>query len=110
MGVTIETIAAGDGINFPQRGQTAVVHYVGTLTNGQKFDSSRDKGRPFRFQVGAGRVIRGWDEGVAQMSVGQRATLTCTPDFAYGDRDVGNGLIPAGSTLVFDVELLSIEG
>lgn len=59
---------------------------AGTLTNGTKFDSSRDRGRPFRFKIGKGEVIRGWDEGVAQMSVGQRAKLTCSPDYAYGER------------------------
>lgn len=59
---------------------------VGTLTNGTKFDSSRDRGKPFKFEIGAGQVIRGWDEGVAQMSVGQRAKLTCSPDYAYGER------------------------
>ncbi len=60
--------------------------YVGTLTNGKKFDSSKDRGKPFKFKIGKGQVIRGWDEGVAQMSVGERAKLTCSPDYAYGDR------------------------
>lgn len=107
MGVTKETIKAGDGVTFPQRGQRVHVHYTGTLTNGKKFDSSRDRGQPFSFTIGRGEVIRGWDEGVAQMSVGEQAKLTCTPDFAYGDRGFP-GAIPPNSTLVFDVELLRI--
>lgn len=85
------------------------VHYTGTLTDGKKFDSSRDRGEPFVFVLGVGQVIKGWDEGVAQLSVGERAKLTCTPDYAYGSRDVGNGLIPANSTLIFDVELIKVE-
>ena len=63
-----------------------VVHYTGTLENGVKFDSSRDRGVPFKFRLGRGEVIKGWDQGVAQMCVGQRATLKCSPDFAYGSR------------------------
>ena len=86
MGVEIETSQAGDGTTFPQRGQTVTVHYTGTLTDGTKFDSSRDRGQPFQFVIGTGQVIKGWDEGVAQMSVGQRAAFTCSPDYAYGDR------------------------
>ena len=107
MGVEIETSQAGDGNTFPQTGQTVTVHYTGTLTDGTKFDSSRDRGQPFQFVIGKGQVIKGWDEGVAQLSVGQRATLTCSPDYAYGDRGYP-GLIPPASTLVFDVELLGI--
>ncbi|KAL7827439.1 hypothetical protein AOLI_G00070130 [Acnodon oligacanthus] len=86
MGVEVETITPGDGSTFPKKGQTCVVHYVGSLTDGRKFDSSRDRGKPFKFKIGKQEVIRGWDEGVAQMSVGQRAKLTCTPDFAYGSK------------------------
>lgn len=108
MGVQIETSQAGDGQTFPQRGQRVTVHYTGTLTDGTKFDSSRDRGTPFSFTIGMGQVIKGWDEGVAQMSVGQRATLTCSPDYAYGDRGYP-GIIPPASTLVFDVELLGID-
>ena len=84
------------------------VFLTGTLTNGKKFDSSRDRGKPFEFKLGMGQVIRGWDEGVAQMSVGQRANLTCSPDYAYGDRGAG-GVIPPNATLIFDVELLSFK-
>jgi len=105
MGVDIETIKAGDGANFPPKGSKVQVHYTGTLTNGNKFDSSRDRGKPFEFVLGQGQVIKGWDEGVAQMSRGQRAKLTCSADYAYGSRGFP-GLIPPNSTLVFDVELL----
>ncbi|XP_041847758.1 peptidyl-prolyl cis-trans isomerase FKBP1A-like [Melanotaenia boesemani] len=105
MGVDVETIKPGDGKTFPKRGNTVTVHYVGTLTNGKKFDSSRDRGEPFQFKLGAGEVIRGWDEGVAQMSVGQLAKLTCSPDYAYGSRGYPP-IIPANSTLIFEVELL----
>nr|XP_027206960.1 12 kDa FK506-binding protein-like [Penaeus vannamei] len=88
--------------------KTVVVHYTGTLTDGSKFDSSRDRGKPFRFRIGHGEVIRGWDEGVAQMSVGQKAKLTCTPDYAYGERGFP-GVIPPNSVLIFDVELINVE-
>ncbi len=108
MGVEIETLQPGDGRTFPRTGQTVVVHYTGTLTDGKKFDSSRDRGSPFRFTIGKGQVIRGWDEGVAQLSVGQRAKLTCSPDYAYGPRGYP-GVIPPNATLIFDVELISIE-
>jgi len=108
MGVEIETLQPGDNQTFPQRGQTVTVHYTGTLTDGTVFDSSRTRNSPFQFRIGVGQVIRGWDEGVAKMSVGQRARLTCSPDFAYGDRGYP-GIIPPGSVLVFDVELLGIS-
>merc|ERR1739844_174595 len=107
MGVDVETITAGDGTSYPKKGQTVAVHYTGTLTNGKKFDSSRDRGKRFEFKLGAGQVIRGWDEGVAQMCKGQRAKLTCSPDFAYGERGFP-GVIPQNATLIFDVELLEI--
>jgi len=84
------------------------MHYVGTLQKGGlKFDSSRDKKKPFVFTIGAGQVIRGWDEGVAKMSLGELATLEITPDYGYGDQGVG-GVIPGGATLLFEVELLKI--
>ncbi|NP_001133486.1 FK506-binding protein 1A [Salmo salar] len=108
MGVEIETITPGDGRTFPKKGQTCVVHYVGSLTDGRKFDSSRDNDKPFRFKIGKQEVIRGWEEGVVQMSVGQRARLTCSPDFAYGEKG-HPGIIPPNATLLFDVELLSLE-
>jgi FK506-binding protein 1 len=81
----------------------------GTLLNGNKFDSSVERGQPFQTKIGVGQVIKGWDEGVPQLSLGQKAKLTCTPDYAYG----ANGyppVIPANSTLVFEVELLKING
>uniref|UniRef100_H2Z165 peptidylprolyl isomerase n=1 Tax=Ciona savignyi TaxID=51511 RepID=H2Z165_CIOSA len=108
MGVEIETIKPGDGVNFPNRGQTVAVHYTGTLENGTKFDSSYDRGKPFTFRIGLGQVIRGWDEGVAQMSIGQKAKLTCSPDYAYGSRG-HPGVIPPNATLIFVVELLGID-
>lgn len=113
----------------PPPGSTVTVHYVGTLTNGNEFDSSRSRGKPFQFVIGKGQVIKGWDEGVAQMSKGQRAKLTCTPDYAYGERGFPP-VIPANSSaslycsinneqptntplataaLIFDVELLDFQ-
>lgn len=82
--------------------------FSGTLTNGKKFDSSRDRNSPFEFVIGKGQVIKGWDEGVAQMSIGQQAKLTCSPDYAYGPAGAG-GVIPPNATLIFDVELLNIK-
>ncbi|KAG5835967.1 peptidyl-prolyl cis-trans isomerase FKBP1A-like [Anguilla rostrata] len=108
MGVEVETIHPGDGKTFPKPGQKCVVHYVGCLTNGKTFDSSRERNKPFSFKIGKGDVIRGWDEGVQQMSVGQRAKLTCSPDYAYGSEGYAP-IIPGNATLVFDVELLRIE-
>lgn len=93
MGVDVEVTQPGDGKTYAKSGQTVVVHYTGTLTNGKKFDSSRDRGKPFRFKIGRGEVIRGWDEGVARMSVGERAKLTCSPDYGYGARGAG-GVYP----------------
>ncbi len=107
MSVEIEVLTAGDGKTFPKKGQTVGVHYVGTLTDGTKFGSSRDHGKVFKFKIGKGEVIRGWDEGVAQMSKGETARLTISSDYAYGSRGVKN-FIPADATLIFEVELLSI--
>merc|ERR1712077_75086 len=112
MGVDIETLQAGDGASFPKAGQKVECHYVLTLTNGTKVDSSRDRGQPFSFTLGRGEVIAGWDEGVAKMSKGQRAKLTISPDMGYGAQGVP-GCIPPNSTLtathalVFDVELIN---
>ena len=104
----IEDLVDGTG-DSPVQGQTVVVHYTGWLTDGKKFDSSVDRGQPFEFKIGAGQVIQGWDEGVLSMKIGGKRKLTIPPEMAYGDRDVGNGLIPANSTLVFEVELLGLK-
>ena len=89
-------------------GKTTTVHYTGWLTNGQNFDSSVDRGQPFRFPLGAGRVIRGWDEGVAGMKAGGKRTLIIPPEMGYGARGAG-GVIPPNATLIFDVELLEVR-
>jgi FKBP-type peptidyl-prolyl cis-trans isomerase len=89
-------------------GRTVSVHYTGRLTNGAKFDSSRDRNQPFDFPLGAGRVIRGWDEGVAGMKVGGKRKLVIPPDLGYGARGAG-GVIPPNATLEFDVELLEVR-
>ena len=107
MGVIRKVITEGNG-GSPQAGQQVSVHYVGTLTNGSKFDSSRDRGTPFKFKLGMGQVIRGWDEGVAMMKLNEKCTLTCSPDYAYGARGFPP-VIPANSTLVFEVELLGFN-
>lgn len=94
---------------LPKTGETVVVHYTGTLTNGVKFDSSRDRGEPIAFKLGAGRVIKGWDEGIAKLRVGDQAILVIPANLGYGTRGAGNGEIPPGATLIFIVELVNIE-
>ncbi len=106
-GLHYEDEVEGTGTS-PQRGQTAVVHYTGWLTDGTKFDSSRDRGQPFSFVVGRGQVIKGWDEGVTTMKIGGKRRLTLPPDLGYGARGAG-GVIPANATLIFDVELLEVR-
>ena len=93
---------------MPEPGQRVQVHYTGWLTDGRKFDSSRDRNEPFAFPVGQRRVIRGWDEGVAIMRVGETRRLIIPSDLGYGKRGSG-GVIPGGATLIFDIELLAIE-
>ena len=113
MSTGLQTIDTQPGTGAEARkGQTVTVHYTGWLyQNGQqgaKFDSSRDRNDPFRFALGAGMVIRGWDEGVAGMKVGGQRTLIIPPEMGYGARGAG-GVIPANATLKFDVELLGVE-
>merc|ERR1712170_231195 len=96
MGVDIETLKPGDGANFPRAGQKVVCHYVLTLTNGKKIDSSRDRDSAFKFIIGRGEVIQGWDTGLLKMSVGQRAKLTIPPEMGYGAKGVP-GCIPPNS-------------
>jgi peptidylprolyl isomerase len=107
-GLKAEILQEGKG-PLPLKGQTVTVHYTGTLADGKKFDSSRDRGQPFSFTLGAGQVIRGWDEGLALMKVGTRARLIIPPQLGYGPQGAGRGLIPPNATLVFDVELLDAK-
>ncbi|WP_373547868.1 FKBP-type peptidyl-prolyl cis-trans isomerase [Chamaesiphon sp.] len=106
-GLKYTVLKVGKGAT-PKPGQTVVVHYTGTLTNGKKFDSSRDKGQPFSFIVSQGQVIPGWDEALSTMKVGERRKLTIPPKLGYGAAGAG-GVIPPNATLIFDVELLKIS-
>lgn len=105
-GLKMEDVKVGTGAEAVA-GKEVVVHYTGTLTNGEKFDSSKDRGTPFTFNLGAGQVIQGWDQGVAGMKVGGVRKLTIPPELGYGSRQVGP--IPANSTLLFEVELLDVK-
>ncbi len=102
-----EILVEGTGPT-PNPGDQVSMHYTGTLTDGSKFDSSRDRGQPFQFVVGVGQVIKAWDTQVLKMKVGERAKLTCAPEDAYGERGFPP-VIPPSSTLIFDVELLSVN-
>ena len=93
----------------PRSGETVIVNYTGLLGSGVKFDSSLDRGQPFKFKLGAGRVIKGWDEGIAKLRVGEQATLIIPPHLGYGARGAG-GVIPPDATLIFIVELIGVEG
>lgn len=105
-GLIIEDLKVGQG-NEVKSGDTISIHYLGTLTNGTKFDSSYDRGQPFQTQIGVGQVIKGWDLGVVGMKPGGKRRLTIPPDLAYGERGAG-GVIPPKATLIFEVELVNI--
>ncbi|KAF8340635.1 uncharacterized protein EI90DRAFT_3036259 [Cantharellus anzutake] len=107
MGIEITTLVKGDGINYPKRGDTIMMHYVGTV-DGKEFDNSRSRQRPLVTKIGVGAVIKGWDEGIPRLSVGERALLVTSPDFAYGEKGFPP-TIPPNSTLRFDVELIKIN-
>ncbi len=112
-----QTLASGLKIVYKQRGTAAKpaagdvvsVHYIGQLTNGSEFDNSVKRGQPISFTLGQGQVIKGWDEGIAQLGKGDKAVLIIPPSLGYGERNMGNGLIPANSTLIFDVELVDFK-
>jgi FKBP-type peptidyl-prolyl cis-trans isomerase len=105
--IGIEDIIEGTG-DMAESGKKVTVNYVGTLTDGKKFDSSYDRNDPFSFNLGAGEVIVGWDQGVVGMKVGGKRKLTIPSDLAYGDNGIP-GAIPGGATLIFEVELLKVE-
>ena len=114
-GLKIIDVTEGTG-KVAEKGKAAMVQYTGWLYDekaadkkGKQFDTSSNRGLPFGFVVGVGRVIKGWDEGVPGMKVGGKRTLIIPAAMAYGDKDVGNGLIPANSTLVFDIELVEVK-
>ena len=102
----ITDIKVGNGAQ-PTFGSTVTVHYVGTLTNGKVFDSSRERNQPFSFRIGTSEVIKGWDVGLSTMKVGGKRKLEIPPEMGYGSRAVGS--IPANSTLIFEVELLNVQ-
>ena len=106
-GLKYEDTVVGEGVS-PSTRQKVTVHYTGWLTDGTKFDSSVDRGRPFDFQIGVGQVIKGWDEGVSTMKIGGKRRLIIPAELGYGSRGAG-GLIPPNATLVFDVELLDVK-
>jgi FKBP-type peptidyl-prolyl cis-trans isomerase len=105
--IKTEDLVVGTGAS-PRKGQVVRVHYTGWLTDGKKFDSSRDHGQPFEFTIGRGQVIEGWDVGVASMRVGGKRKLTIPPELAYGHEGAA-GAIPPDATLIFEVELLGVR-
>lgn len=106
-GLVMDDVKVGTGAEA-KAGQTVTVHYTGWLTNGKKFDSSKDRNEPFTFHLGAGEVIKGWDEGVQGMKVGGVRNLTIPPSLGYGAQGAG-GVIPPNATLKFEVELLGVK-
>ncbi len=106
-GVNVEVITEGKGAS-PKQGQVVTVHYTGWLTDSTKFDSSVDRGQPFKYQFGVGQVIQGWDDGVETMKLGGKSRFTIPPELGYGRQGAG-GIIPPNATLIFEVELLGIQ-
>ncbi|KAF7593179.1 FK506 binding protein proline rotamase rapamycin-binding protein [Aspergillus hancockii] len=116
MGVDVKKITETESLVFPNKGDFVEIHYIGWLKDenapdkkGAEFDSSRKRGRPLRVAIGTGQVIQGWDEGVPQLRLGEKALLTITGDYAYGEGGFP-GLIPPMATLLFEVELVSVNG
>mmetsp|Transcript_18387 Transcript_18387/g.17700 ORF Transcript_18387/g.17700 Transcript_18387/m.17700 type:complete len:110 (+) Transcript_18387:146-475(+) len=106
--VKVEIKKAGDGVNYPMKGKTVTIHYSGYLPDGTRFDSSRDRGKPFKFKLGASQVVPGLDLGVVQLSIGERANLTIPEHLAWGAKGFP-GLIPPRTNLTFDVELIGFS-
>ena len=106
--VVVEIFAAGDGVNYPNKGDTVTVHYSGFLPDGTLFDSSRDRGKPLKFKLGADQVIPGLDQGIEQLSIGERAKVSIPPELAYGEKGF-LGLVPRNSALIFDLELITFN-
>lgn len=107
MELEITVLEKGTGEIETKKGDTIAVHYTGTFENGTKFDSSLDRGEPFSFTLGAGQVIKGWDQGTLEMKVGEKRKLVIPPELGYGE--MGIGIIPPNATLIFEVELVSIN-
>ncbi|KAK4157514.1 hypothetical protein C8A00DRAFT_11606 [Chaetomidium leptoderma] len=107
-GLDVQVLTEGQGDRETARGDNIDVHYIGTLTNGTEFDQSYKRGQPLNFSVGAGQVIKGWDEGLLGMKVGEKRKLTISPELGYGARGAG-GAIPPNATLIFTTELVKIN-